>query len=115
MTERKAKLTEERAQRANIMSELLSNLTKDKKVIMSELLATTKTVQLKEAFKKYLPAVLNETSGRINTTQTLIEKKTVEVTGNRKHQFSEILTENQDQQAEILNIRRLAGLEKIRS
>lgn len=57
---RKAKLAEDRANRAKIMSELLSNLRGEKKAIMEGMLETVKTEALRASFDKLLPIVLNE-------------------------------------------------------
>jgi hypothetical protein len=87
---------------------------------MENLLETVKTTVLKEAFQKYLPAVLNETvkdtKGRRVLTEAapLQEKRTIAVTGNRPTRLAESARseETQDQSAEIIELRRLAGIEK---
>jgi hypothetical protein len=56
----KAKIVEAAAERNKIMSELLSNLRGDKRSLMESMLETTKTVNLRSAFSRLLPVVLNE-------------------------------------------------------
>jgi hypothetical protein len=47
--------------RTKTLNELTANLDKSKKSVMMDLLEGVQTSQLKVAFDKYLPAVLNET------------------------------------------------------
>jgi hypothetical protein len=118
---RKAILAEDRAARTKTITELLSKLQGDKRAVMAELLESVKTSQLKEAFHKYLPTVLNETRTAKQKTTTLlnnnrpemlVEKHTV-ATGNRPNRLSEAVSEEQNNNKtddEILELRRLAGL-----
>jgi hypothetical protein len=117
---RKVALSEERATRVKTLNELLRPLNREKREVMENLLETVKTSVLKEAFQKYLPAVLNETvkdtKGRRVLTEAapLQEKRTIAVTGNRPTRLAESARseETQDQSAEIIELRRLAGIEK---
>jgi hypothetical protein len=117
---RKVALSEERATRVKTLNELLRPLNREKREVMENLLETVKTQVLKEAFQKYLPAVLNETAkdnkGRRVLTEAapLQEKRTIAVTGNRPNRLAESARsdESQDQSAEIIALRRLAGIEK---
>jgi hypothetical protein len=119
--QRRVTISEERAQRVKALNDLLRPLNKDKREIMENLLETVKTPHLKEAFRKYLPAVINE-SGRSNTNngrQVIAEKRpetsrTVELTGNRNQRITETATaqDTQTHMAEIVELRRLAGIEK---
>jgi hypothetical protein len=123
---RKARLAEEAANRTKIMAELTGNLAKEKKAVMKELLETVKTTQLREAFNKYLPAVLNEGSKKQtpqlrqrSLNETIIkEKSTVAITGDQRNnrlletvkaEDSEIETAHNEQAVTIL---RLAGIKK---
>lgn len=116
----KAKMSEERALRAKTLSDLLRPLSNDKREVMEDLLERTKTTHLKEAFRKFLPAVLNETVNGNKTTsrQKLSEAKTVNtsktVTGNKHNRLAETARaeDNQAQKTEILELRRLAGIGK---
>jgi len=121
--QRRVKLSEERAARQRTLNELLSPLSKDKRAVMGELLEHIKTPALKEAFNKYLPTILNENDrgsspkGRQLLSETPVTAKrptSSEVTGDRNNRLTEsaraeIVEENQN---EILELRRLAGIEK---
>jgi hypothetical protein len=118
---RKAKLAEEAAARTKTMAELLSPLNREKRAVMEELLETVKTTQLREAFQKYLPAVLNEGGKKTapQSRQTLSEapkeKNAVSVTGNqRKNRLLETV-QAEDSEAvnqETATILKLAGVKK---
>lgn len=88
---RKAKLAEEKANRTQVMGELLSPLARDKRAVMQELLESVKTAGLRDAFNKYLPAVLSEASkknvqqSRQTLSEAPVEKKsTVAITGDQR-------------------------------
>ena len=85
--------------RKEIVSELLSPLGKDKRVVMNELLESVQTPKLRTAFDKYLPAVMSD---GMATKKALVEAK--EVTGNKTTASSDANANN------IIDIRRLAGL-----
>jgi len=54
------KLQQDRGQRDKLLSELLAPLAdKNKREVMSQLLESVQTGQLRKAYEKYLPAVLN--------------------------------------------------------
>lgn len=90
------------AERKEVMSELLGPLSKDQKEIMSELLESVQTVKLRSSFDKYLPAVLSGSTPE--KKKALVEAK--EITGNKEtHSIS-----SANSQAEVIDIRRLAGL-----
>ena len=115
---RKAKLAEEKAIRTKTLADLLTPLDKQNRTIMEGMLSTVKTEMLRESFNKYLPAVLNggKTQGRAVLTESPVGTKTAmtEVTGNRE--ISRIVEsaaaeDNQTNSADIVQLRRLAGLE----
>jgi len=118
--ERRVKLSEERAARERTLNELLSPLSKDKRAVMGELLESVKTDSLKTAFQKYLPTILTEgergsaTKGRqlLSETPVTTKRSVSEVTGDRNNRLTEAArTEEQhDESAEIVELRRLAGL-----
>lgn len=56
---RAATVARERAQRVEVLNELLSPLRGDKRAVMENLLSDVKTANLKEAFHRYMPSVLN--------------------------------------------------------
>ena len=90
------------AERKEVMSELLNPLSKDQKEIMSELLESVQTAKLRSSFDKYLPAVLSGSTPE--KKKALVEAK--EITGNKEsHSISSATS-----QAEVIDIRRLAGI-----
>jgi hypothetical protein len=119
---RRVQIAEERASRVKTLNELLSPLSKEKRNIMGELLESVKTPNLKTAFQKYLPAVLNENvkakdQGRrpLSEAAPAIEKKTVAMTGDRPNRLAEsarVEDSAQRETAEIVELRRLAGIDQ---
>jgi len=98
--ETKLKIAEDKIVREKTLNELVSPLSKDKRQVMSELLESVQTVNLKKQFEKYLPAVLNETTTEVETNKVVI----TEHTGDRAETISN------DENNDIVNIKRLAGL-----
>jgi hypothetical protein len=96
------RVAKDMATRKEVMSELLGPLTGDKRKVMSELLESVQTDKLRNAFDKYLPAVMNGGAPVKKTTLT----EATEVTGNKQAQTSD----GEEKTAEIFDIRRLAGL-----
>lgn len=121
VAQRKAKLAEDRAARAKIMSELLSNLRGEKRSVMEGMLETTRTEALRETFNKLLPVVLSETARKSAPAPTgrkpLIEDRTasrsVVVTGdqrtNRLYETAQAETEIDNEIAQVV---RLAGIKQ---
>ena len=91
--------------RDKIMGELLTPLAKSKRGIMEELLESVQTKNLKGSFQKYLPAVLNETAGKRETSNkvTLTEK-----TGDKVVQKEE--TQQDENSGNIIHLKKLAGI-----
>lgn len=121
---RKSKLAEEAAARTRVMSELLSPLARDKRAIMQELLETVKTTQLREAYTKYLPAVLNE-GAKKTTSQTrrtlseapVQEKSCVAITGDQRNNRLLETVQAEDSETNAMSeetavILKLAGIKK---
>lgn len=108
--EKQVKAANNRTQRLELMSEMLAPLNRDKKAIMEEMLKDIKTTNLKEAFNRYLPTVMNgEATGAIR--QKLSENatnKTVAFTGDRPNKLSEAVREDNNQ--DIGQILYLAGI-----
>lgn len=92
----------ESKQRQEIMHELLSPLSTDKKVIMSELLESVQTSKLRSNFDKYLPAVV---AGEAPQKKKILAEST-EITGNKK--TNSMI--NSEIESNIFDIRRLAGI-----
>lgn len=105
--QKRVRVMEDRANRKAVMDELLKPLSGEKRRVMSDLLESVKTKNLKGAFKKYLPAVLNEAvSSNEGAKQKLTEGKVTEHTGDRK-----VISETQSGDADnIVMLRKLAGL-----
>jgi hypothetical protein len=96
------KITESR-QREAVMAELMTPLSKDKRELMGKLLEGTATSNLKAAYGKYLPTVLNETTS--TKAQTLKESQKTVITGNKANTQT-----GADSEAEIINLKKLAGI-----
>ncbi len=116
--ERKIALAESRAERTQIMSELMSNLKSDKRAVMESMLETTKTSALRSAFQKFLPVVLAEGQGKKvaptgkNTVLRESRKPTIS-TGNRSVRIDEQKSQQEEQKNdEIATILHLAGIRK---
>lgn len=105
----KIRIAEDAVKRQGIMQELVAPLGKEKRDIMEDLLKTTKTENLREAYNKYLPAVLNETTvkstGKTVISESAKSQKTA-VTGDKTS------SENAAPEAEIVSLRKLAGIGK---
>ena len=106
---RKQRVMEDRMNRKDVLEGLLSPLASEKRRVMSDLLESVKTSNLKTAFKKYLPAVLNENvTAKAETKQTLTEGKVTEHTGDRV--VSEETATSKGDDADIVVLKKLAGL-----
>ena len=105
------KVLEDRMDRQKVMESILAPLGKEKRGVMVDLLETVKTTNLKSAFKKYLPAVLNEKVSS-ETKQSLNEGKVTEHTGDRgEEQMVSSTPESQSSDANnIIQLKKLAGL-----
>jgi len=105
----KIRIAEDAVKRQGIMQELVAPLGKEKREIMEDLLKTTRTDSLREAYNKYLPAVLNETTakpaGKAVISESTISQKTA-VTGNKT-------SSEESAGADIISLRKLAGIGKI--
>jgi hypothetical protein len=113
--DKKIKLSEERAVRSKVMSELLSPLGRENRAVMQEILRNVKTERLQEAFRKHLPAVLNETRRVEGPRKALSESNTQNnktvITGNREKNTEEVVAENSDT-AEVVRLQALAGINR---
>lgn len=121
---RKAALAEGKAIRSQTMSELLSNLRGEKRAVMEGMLESIKTENLRTAFNKLLPVVLNENTRKQaanpNGAKKLMEerapeKRVVEVTGdhrtNRLYESAQVESEVETD-SDIAQVVRLAGIQK---
>jgi len=100
--DREIRIVKEGNERSQLMSDLLAPLNKEKQDTMRELLESVQTARLKNAFEKYLPAVLAE--GRQAKSRQVIAESVSEVTGDKTARSPEVDRSN------VIDIKRLAGL-----
>ena len=93
---------QESNERASVMEELLGPLNEEKQAVMKNLLESVQTSRLKNAYEKYLPAVLSNSSPKAR--KALSESVSV-VTGDKTVPAAQ----NEDR-SNVIDIKRLAGL-----
>jgi hypothetical protein len=98
--EREIRVTKDLMERKAVMSEMLAPLSADKREVMQSLLESVKTAKLRDAYDKYLPAVIEGEKKKV--TKVALTEST-EVTGDKESK-PEVGLDN------ILDIRKLAGL-----
>ena len=96
----------ETAKRTKIMNSLISPLGKDQREIMTDLLESVQTDRLQKSFDKYLPSVID---GNTPAKRKAVITEGTEVTGNRP-ETKTMTTKADDSNNNVLDIRRLAGL-----
>ena len=89
-----------RAERAKVLAELLTPLEKSRKEVMSQLLENVQTGNLRNAYDKYLPAVLDNKAMSAKSGKTYLQ----ESTGNKT---AKIVPIDEDS---LIDIKRLAGI-----
>ena len=94
------KVIKEANERDATLDELLSPLNDEKRSVMTSLLENVQTPRLKNAFEKYLPAVISETKG-VKKASSLTEQ-----TGNKTAK----VVNNDDNANNVIELKRLAGL-----
>jgi hypothetical protein len=94
------KVIKEANERDATLDELLSPLNDEKREIMTNLLENVQTSRLKNAFEKYLPAVLSETKA------TKKAASLTEQTGNKTAK----VVDKADDDSNVIALKRLAGL-----
>jgi len=107
--DREVRIIKESTQREKEMEKLLAPLNKEKAEVMKALLESVQTPKLKNAFDKYLPAVLNTGSTKAGAKTALTESVIKEVTGDKETAKKEV---EKDPVAEsnLIDFKRLAGL-----
>jgi len=108
------RITQELVERKDVLTDILSPLNKEKRSIMNKLLESVETRKLRESYAKFLPSVLgvHETDKKETLTENTKKDEATshegkrDVTGNRK-----AIEEEQDN-AEIIELRNLAGFSK---
>jgi hypothetical protein len=101
------RMIRENNQRQAVLEELLDPLNDDKREVMKSLLESVQTSRLKNAYEKYLPAVLAEVSSKAN--KKVISESVREVTGDKKT-LPAAAKEDDSADSNVIELRRLAGL-----
>jgi hypothetical protein len=100
--ERELRMIKENNQRQDLMSDLLRPLNKEKSEVMRNLLESVQTTRLKNAFEKYLPAVLEDRSTK---ARQVIAEQVTAVTGDKT-----VPSSQQEDRSNVIDLKRLAGL-----
>ena len=103
--EREIRMIRESNERESTMEMLLAPLNRDKAEVMRNLLESVQTSRLKNAFEKYLPAVLEDRS--VKASKVITESVT-EVTGDKSVPSSQ--QEDREAKSNVIDLKRLAGL-----
>jgi hypothetical protein len=111
----RARSAQDRILREETLKDLLSPLSRDKKAVMEDMLREIKTANLKEAFNRYLPALVNGTpssQGKVNLAENATPKN-VAVTGDRLNNnklAQAVQAESRDEHSDLGMILHLAGI-----
>jgi hypothetical protein len=103
--ERELRIIKESNERNELMSDLLRPLNREKQDVMRNLLESVQTTRLKNAFEKYLPAVLENRTAK---APKVIAESVTSVTGDKtvpSHQQDE-----NEAKSNVIDLKRLAGL-----
>ena len=106
---RAATIARERAQRVEVLNELLSPLRGDKRAVMENLLSDVKTTNLKESFHRYMPSVLNNQMPAVKKAVPSGGNRTVAHSGDRVSLVEQHQPKTEDDQ-DLQNILYLAGM-----
>ena len=100
--EREIRRIQENNERTQLMSDLLAPLNREKAEVMRNLLESVQTSRLKNAFEKYLPAVLEDRSAK---SRKVIAETVTAVTGDKT-----VPVQPENDRSNVIEIKRLAGL-----
>ena len=100
--ERELRMIKESNERESTMDELLRPLNKEKQDVMRNLLESVQTPRLKNAFEKYLPAVLEDRTAK---ARKVIAESVTSVTGDK----TTVPSVSEDR-SNVIDLKRLAGL-----
>ena len=100
--EREIRIIKESNERDSTMEMLLAPLNKEKQDVMRNLLESVQTTRLKNAFEKYLPAVLEDRS--VKASKVITENVSV-ATGDKS-----VPSGQQEDRSNVIDLKRLAGL-----
>jgi hypothetical protein len=101
--EREIRMMNESNERDSTLEMLLAPLNRDKQEVMRNLLESVQTPRLKNAFEKYLPAVLEDRS--VKAAKVITESVSVS-TGDKS-----VPSSQQEDRSNVFNLKRLAGLQ----
>ncbi len=102
--EREIRVIKESNERQATLEMLLAPLNREKADVMRNLLESVQTSRLKNAFEKYLPAVLEDRSAK---AKTVIAESISAVTGDKT---APAQTVEQEDRSNVIDLKRLAGL-----
>jgi len=102
--EREIRMIRESNERQSTMEMLLAPLNREKAEVMRNLLESVQTARLKNAFEKYLPAVLEDRS--VKAPKVITESVTA-VTGDKTVPNRDV---EQEDRSNVIDLKRLAGL-----
>jgi len=100
--EREIRIIKESNERQATMDDLLRPLNAEKQEVMRNLLESVQTSRLKNAFEKYLPAVLEDRSAK---AKKVIVESVAEVTGDKS-----VRVQTEEDSSNVIDLKRLAGL-----
>jgi hypothetical protein len=100
--ERELRMIKESNERESTMEMLLAPLNREKQDVMRNLLESVQTSRLKNAFEKYLPAVLEDRS--VKASKVITENVSVS-TGDKT-----VPSSQQEDRSNVIDLKRLAGL-----
>ena len=103
--EREIRMIRESNERESTMEMLLAPLNREKADVMRNLLESVQTSRLKNAFEKYLPAVLEDRTVR---AAKVITESVTAVTGDKSVPSSQ--QEDREAKSNVIDLKRLAGL-----
>ena len=103
--ERELRIIKESNVRENTLDDLLRPLNKEKQDVMRNLLESVQTSRLKNAFEKYLPAVLEDRGTK--ASKVIVESKS-EVTGDKT--AARVQDEDTQSASNVFELKRLAGI-----
>ena len=99
--EREVRVLKETNERDSTLEMLLAPLNRDKQEVMRNLLESVQTTRLKNAFEKYLPAVLEDRSVK---APKVISESVTAVTGDKT------VPSQPEDRSNVIDLKRLAGL-----
>ena len=103
--EREMRILKESNQREAELEDLLAPLNREKQQVMRNLLESVQTTRLKNAFEKYLPAVLEDRSVK---AKSVITETLSEATGDKSARKPD--ADQVDETSNVIDLKRLAGL-----